>query len=178
MVNGKEVSFGNLSVFSFRCVLQRKCVCVCLGGVLSVFSFSVCSVSLLRSSRASDPEWKRWVLLLLKGLLHSLFFLSTPLLLVNFQSFRQTEWIPVGELHLESGLHPWRNGRPAEPLSAATRSPRVWAERLIEAGVSGIRVQAETMWLASSLAGSHSICWSHYRKRRCYHSEHHQTDPV
>lgn len=103
---------------------------------------------------------------------------SHPLLLVDFQSFRQAEWVPAGELHTESGLHPWWDGGPAEPLPAAPWPAWVWAEGLLKAGVSRVSVQAEAVRLASAPAGSHPVRWSHYRKRRRHHSEYHQTDPV
>ena len=162
--------------WSSLCVLQRK-----RGGGGSVYFLGLLLVQWLY------PEVLEQIIVTGRGgycLAKRFFFFPffspppPPPLLVTFQSFRQTEWIPAGELHVESGLHPWRDGRPAQPLAAAPGAPWVCAEGLIEAGVSRIRGQAETMWLASTPTGSHPICWSHYRKRRCHHSEHYQTDSV
>lgn len=108
----------------------------------------------------------------------SLLFLFFFPLLPNFQSFRQAEWIPAGKLHFESDLHPRWNDCPTEPCTAASRSSRLRPEGLLPAGLPRLRVQAETLWPASALAGPHPICGSHYREGRCHHSEYHQADSV
>lgn len=103
---------------------------------------------------------------------------SLPTSSVAFQSPGQTERVPAGELHLESRLHPRRDGCPTEPVAAATRPPGAWAAGFIQTGLAGITSQTKALRPASAPAGAHPVCRSYHREGGRHHPEHHQADTI
>lgn len=73
---------------------------------------------------------------------------------VDFQSFRQAEWVPAGDLHAEEWPTSDEMAAQQSPLPAARAEAWVWAEGFLKAGVSRVSVQAEAVRLASAPAGS------------------------